>query len=254
MIWRIFLVGFAMLFAAPLSAQTADEPDAASILARATEAMGGEQWAKAESLILTGHAEFWDASGPAPARRAERYVMYRTFDPARSAAHGAEGKVRIIAEQEGRTLFTIGYDGATTWTEKGIVPAAQADAMWASNFGFGIIRHAMKPGFVAERVADRNVEGHALYIVRLTDPTGTVTLFGMDKGSYAVRYMGFMTPRGWHERIYDDFYHPPSAPQWLQAGRVTLYYNGVKQNTVYWTSAEVNAAIDPAVFVITKNE
>ena len=74
MVWRMIWAALALLLVAPLSAQTtqdppAEEPDAVTILARATEAMGGEQWANAQSLILTGHAEFWDASGAAPARR-----------------------------------------------------------------------------------------------------------------------------------------------------------------------------------------
>ena len=136
---------------------------------------------------------------------------------------------------------------STSWNERGIIPKAEADAFWASNFGFGIIRHARDPGFTAVRVADDSVGGRPLLSVRLTDPTGAVTLFGIDRASYAIRRMSFATPRGWHERIYDDFVRlKPSG--WLQARSVTLYYNGVKQNTVHWRDAVVDGPIDDALF------
>ncbi len=218
-----------------------------AILERATEAAGGDAWANAKSLVLKGRAIFWGPSGADPRSEAGDYAMHREYDPARSAAHAAEGKVRIIANHAGKPLWTVGYDGQTTWTEKGITPAAEAEGFWASNFGFGIIRHAAEPGFKAERVADRNVGGHLLYMVRLTDPTGGATLFGMDQKSFAIRYMGFMTPRGWHERHYDDFIRLKD-PDWLQARNVTLYYNGQKSNTVIWSDVKVNVAIDPALF------
>jgi hypothetical protein len=65
------------------------------------------------------------------------------------------------------------YDGLNTWNDTGAVPKAEADGYRASNFGFAIIRHAMKKGFKSERLADGNVDGHPVFIVRLTDPKGT---------------------------------------------------------------------------------
>jgi hypothetical protein len=59
--------------------------------------------------------------------------------------------------------------------------------------------------------------------------------------------MAFMTPRGWHERHYDDFVRLKN-PDWLQARSVSLFYNGVKANTVFWKTTKVNAQIDPALF------
>jgi hypothetical protein len=235
------------LTAAMLGSAAADTPDGATILQWATQAAGGDDWAQARTLMLSGRAEFWGASGAAPRSRADSYVMWRVFDPQREASHGAEGKVRIIAKAGDKQLFTVGFDGQTTWTERGITPKAEADAFWASNFGFGIIRHALKPGFKAERVADGKVDSHALYMVRLTDPQGGVTLFGIDQTSHAIRTMGFATPRGWHERHYDDFVRL-SQPNWLQSRKVTLYYNGVKSNVVYWERFVVNGAVDDAVF------
>jgi hypothetical protein len=250
----IWMAGLAAVCAGiaglPIRAAThgsTDTPDGITVLQRATAAAGGEAWAKARTLMLSGRAEFWGPSGAAPRSAATSYVMWRVFDPERSASHGAEGKVRIIAKDGDKLLFTVGYDGQTTWTERGITPPAEADAFWAANFGFGIIRHALKPGFKAERVADGAIGGHTLYMVRLTDPHGGVTLFGIDQQSHALRTMGFTTPRGWHERHYDDFVRLTN-PDWLQARKITLYYNGVKANVVYWDRYVINGEVDPAVF------
>lgn len=228
-----------------------ETPDGAAILARATEAAGGDAWARAKTLTLWGHAIFYGRRGAAPRAKADDYRMWRVFNPDRKAAHTAEGKVRIVANAQGKPMFTIGYDGATTWNERGIIPKAEADAFWATNFGFGIIRHAADPGFTADRVPDDGIDGHPLYMVRLTDPDGGVTLFGIDKASYAIRTMGFATPKGWHVRTYDDFV-TLTHPRWLQARHVTLYYNGVKANEVFWTDTRVDAPIDDALFTPPK--
>lgn len=241
---RALLISVA-LAAAPLHAR--EQPDGPAILARAADAAGGEEWANAGTLVLEGRAVFYAPTGSAPRSTADSYKMWRVFDPARAAAHGAEGKVRIVAKSGERVLFTVGYDGATTWNERGVVPPAEAEAFWASNFGFGIIRHARKPGFKAERVPDGAVGWHALHMVRLTDPSGGVTLFGIDAKSGAIRTMGFMTPKGWHERHYDDFVRL-TKPNWLQARKVTLFYNGVKSNEVFWDKVEVNVDVDDALF------
>ena len=236
----------ALLCAAPAFA--ADDPDARTILARATDAHGGARWADVGTLELVGSAVFWGNSGAAPTSAPDSYIMHRAFDPDRQAAHGAEGKLRITVSHQGQRVFTVGFDGTNTWNDKGVVPKAEADAYWASNFGFGIIRHAAKPGFTATRLADSNVEGHPVYMVRLTDPVCSDSLFGIDQASHAVRMVGFATPRGWHVRSYTDFFRPAAAPWWLQAGKVTLTYNGVKQNEIYWHDVKVNAPIDASLF------
>lgn len=236
-----------LFLCAPAVPGNADELDGPAILARATNAAGGEGWARAKSLVLEGRAEYWGPVGENPKSRSDSYIMYREFDPSRKFAHGADGKIRIIASNKGRVIWTVGFDGETTWNENGIIPKSEADIFWSNNMGFGIIRQAGKPGFKAERVADGMQGRHALYLVRLTDPKGGVTLFGIDRQSYAIRTMAFMTPRGWHERHYDDFVRLKN-PDWLQARTVTLFYNGVKANTVYWRTVKVNQTIPPAVF------
>jgi hypothetical protein len=39
-------------------------------------------------------------------------------------------------------------------------------------------------------------------------------------------------------------------PRWLQAGKVTLFYNGVKQNEVHWKQAEINVQVDQSLFSV----
>jgi hypothetical protein len=240
-----------MLWAMPANGKPA--LDGRTILARATEAAGGDDWANAKTLVLRGRAVFWGKTGEQPTSIPDSYIMHREFDPNRQAAHGAEGKLLIAVSDNGKPVWKVGYDGTTTWTDKGVVPKEEADKMWASNFGFGIIRHALKPGFKAERLADGNVDGFASYMVRLTDPSGTESLFGIDRNDYSVRMVGFLTPRGWHVRTYGRFFRAKAMPKWNQAGIVTLYYNGVKQNEIHWDSVEINVPIDPAIFAPPKS-
>jgi hypothetical protein len=100
---REWLAACVLTTVAAVAHAQADEPDGPRILHLATEAHGGDDWAKVRTLMLAGRAEFWGLVGAQPRSRAERYQMWRVFDPDRTAAHGAEGKVRIVAESAGKT-------------------------------------------------------------------------------------------------------------------------------------------------------
>jgi hypothetical protein len=218
--------------------------DGRAIIARAFEAAGGKEWAGAETLALSGRAVFFGA-GAAPRVVADNYRMWRAFEASRSAAHGQAGKVRIESHSGERLMFLVGSNGDISFNEKGIIPKAKADAFWADNFGFGVIRSALGPGFKLERMPDDNVDGFPTYTVKVTDPTGTTTLFGIDKTSHFIRLAGFATPSGWHVRTYDDFV---AKPGWTQARKVTLYYNGVIANQVFWQDWTVNAPMAASLF------
>ncbi len=238
------------VMAAPGAAQTKPVSPAASaraILEAAIETAGGDVWLAPRTLALSGTATFYAPGNAEPVSEASDYRMWRALDPGRTVAHGPDGKVRITAKRGDSVMFDVGYDGATTWTDKGVMAKGDADAYWAANFGFGIIRSALHDGFALGRAPDRIVDGHRVELVRITDPGGAPTLFGIDPDSHFIRYMGFRTPRGWHERTYDDFVML-AAPRWLQARTVTLYYDGIKANTVHWTGYRVGAPIDPAIF------
>ncbi|MFZ4689911.1 MAG: hypothetical protein ACOYLS_11785 [Polymorphobacter sp.] len=244
------MTGWLAVLAVPAIMAAAPAPDAAitgrTIVERAFAAAGGRGWAEAKTLALTGRAVFYGA-GSAPRSTVDDYRMWREFEDVRTSAHGEAGKVRIEARHQGKPVFLVGSDGTTSFNEKGVIPKAEADAFWASNFGFGVIRSALGSGFRLDRLPDDNVAGHDCWMVRVTDPAGTATLFGVDKASAAIRLAGFATPRGWHVRIYDDFVRL-KQPDWLQARKVTLYYNGVKANEVFWTSYTVNVPIAPELF------
>ena len=247
---RTIWAGVFAVLAAPAAAEPAHvspEASARAILAAAIETAGGDAWLAPRTLMLSGTATFYAPTAAAPVSEASDYRMWRALDPGRTVAHGPDGKVRITAKRGDTVMFDVGYDGATTWTHRGVMAQIDADAYWAANFGFGIIRSALHDGFALGRAPDRVVDGHRVELVRITDPGGAATLFGVDPESHFIRYMGFRTPRGWHERTYDDFVILAN-PRWLQSRTVTLYYDGVKANTVHWTGYQVGAPIDPATF------
>ena len=82
---RLLLLGFLMLLPATVVAAR-DTPDGTTILARAAEAHGGDGWANARTLVLSGRAVFWGATGATPRSSADDYRMWRVFDPGRTAA------------------------------------------------------------------------------------------------------------------------------------------------------------------------
>lgn len=232
--------------AAPLAGHGHQASGAREIVEEAVAAHGGDIWLEPGTLILSGEATFYTSDRATPRSHADDYRMWRVLDPARDTAHGADGKVRITAKSGAQVLFEVGYDGETTWNERGIVPKAEADAFWASNFGFGIIRSALRDGFTLESAPQREIDGALLDLVRVIDPQGQQTLFGFDAASRFIRYMAFGSPRGFHERFYDDFVRLENG--WVQARSVTLFYDGVMSNRVFWRETRVGEAIDPAIF------
>jgi hypothetical protein len=205
------------------------------------------------TLHLKGHGTFFPGGTAASKVIAERYEMWREMDPNRTVAHGADGKVRIEADRGGAPMIRVAFDGTTTYTADGPMDPAKAAAYWANNFGFGIIRQALKPGFTLTRLPDDWIDGHAVYVVRIVDPSGQETVFSFDQAKAFVRRVGFATPRGWHERTYDRYFSQ-SKPRWLQAGRIRLTYNGVVQNILIWEQVKVNPVLAAEVFVIQPSQ
>lgn len=236
----------ALCLAAPLAAdEHALSPRA--IVEAAVAAHGGDAWLAPGTLTLAGHAVFFTKDGVAPRSTSDDYRMWRVMDAGRTVAHGADGKVRITARSGEQVLFEVGFDGETTWNQDGIVPEDQAAKFWATNFGFGIIRSALQEGFTLKHAPPRETDGYAIDLVRIIDPQGQETLFGFDRESHFVRYLGFDTPRGWHERHYADFVRLPDSG-WVQAREVTLFYDGIKNNTVFWREIAVGEPIADSLF------
>jgi len=253
--WLVGMLALCSAAIAPLQADTPLSPR--EVVERGLAAHGGDLFLDPRTLRLEGTATFFDPATGKVRSVADDYRMWREFERGRTVAHGADGKVRILAKDGERALFEVGYDGATTWTQDGIMPKDRADAYWASNFGFGIIRSALDEGFSLSFVPSRMVDGHSVALVRVIDPGGQQTLFGFDSESGFIRYMAFDSARGFHERIYDDFIRLPTkgeATGWVQARSVTLLYDGVINNTVLWTKTTIGEPIDPAIFAPPQRE
>ena len=219
----------------------ADELLAADeIVRRAHKAAGGEEWVRPHTLYLLGNSTFFEGTS---ATHMDRHEMWRASESRKESAHQASGKVRIRSSQDGVTRLDLAFDGTTTYVN-GVPSDEPSDSRrWASNFGFGVIRHALDPGYSLTRLPDDSVDGSPTFTIRVTDPQGGDTMFGIAQTDYAILKVAFDTPRGWHERIYSDFFSRPES-NWKQPGLVRLYYNGIKQNAVRWTTFIVN---DPAI-------
>jgi len=223
---------------------------AREIVERVHAAAGGEAWLHAGTNVMRGDATLCRDGDPGRCVHADRYVMYRVY-PAelRHGAHAGSGKFRLDAFDGERRIFQIAFDGERSYDQDGPVPPERASADEASAFGFSAIRFALEPGFTVERVVDDQVEGHPCYFIRVTDPTGTRTLFGVDRQDFSVRSASWQTPKGLHQRLYSDFYRVGDAG-FLQPGRVRHYYDGVKSVDIRWTSAVIGEPIPDSVFVL----
>lgn len=233
--------------AMPAAIQVSPELSAADILARAHEAAGGDSWVHPGTLKLTGYniirrdgAEIvWD-----------RYAMWRVYAEDKADAHAVGGKVRIEAWTDDTLAMLLTFDGRSTYNQNGLMEDQSANAMWGANFGFGAIRNGLDEGWSQSRLPDDLIDGAPAYMIELTDPSGGATRFGIRQSDHAVTYVGFDTPRGWHERRYSNFFAKPGV-SWIQPGRVRLFYDGVKANEAIWTDFEVGEAFDDSVFVVT---
>ncbi|MGJ8563026.1 MAG: hypothetical protein ACSHXY_05685 [Alphaproteobacteria bacterium] len=222
------------------------ELSAADIMAQAHEAAGGEAWSRPISLAMDGYAVFYKNGSAA---KHETHRMWRVYEAGKTDAHKVDGKVRIESLRDGIAVIDLSFDGSTTYTPQGAQPQSESDNQWSSSFGFGVIRHALDDGYSLKRLPDDLVDGRPVFMVNVMDPSGGETRFGIAQDDRAILKVGFDTPRGWHERIYSNFYSN-IAESWSQPGRVRLYYNGVKANEVIWTSYEINKPLKACLFVL----
>ena len=223
---------------------------AVEIMSRAHEAAGGEVWTRPESLAMDGYAVFYKNGKSV---KHEHHRMWRVYDAQKTDAHKVDGKVRIESVLNGTPVINLSYNGQTTYTPQGPQPKSESDKRWSSNFGFGVIRHALDEGYKLERLPDDLIDGKAAYMIKVIDAVGGETQFGIAQNDYKILKVGFDTERGWHERIYSNFYSNPTE-SWVQPGRVRLYYNGVKSNEVIWTSYSINQELPDCLFVLPETD
>ena len=240
----LLVAGIGLLAAAQITAASGDEAE--QIMERATARAGGDNWRLADTIELRGEATLYRNG---EAAQASDYRMYRVYPRALDAAHTTTGKFRLDAEAGKRTLFRISFDGERMYDQNGPMDPEAAERLAASSFGYSAARFALTEGFSLERLPADQVEGHDCDFVRVRDPSGTQTLFGIDASSHEIRLVAWDTPQGWHHRLYSDFYWV-EEPGFLQPGRVRLYYDGVKTADINWRSARINVPLTEELFVL----
>jgi hypothetical protein len=228
-----------------------DTLEAREIIERAYAHAGGDEWVNPQSLLMEGYGLFW--RGSEGFVRYEPYRMWRVYPETKDDAHAADGRVRIEALNQGEVVFQIAFDGTQTYDQNGLMTDEADSERWSSNFGFGVIRHALDDGYGLRRGPDDYVDGAPAYTVTIIDPAGGETLFNIRTDDFALLRVGFDTPRGWHERIYSQFYRNEDGG-WLQPGRVRLYYDGVKANEIYWTSFSTGEEFPVEMFQLGSGE
>jgi hypothetical protein len=163
--------------------------------------------------------------------------MYRVYPTELThGAHAGSGKFRLDAYDGDRRIFQVAFDGTRSYDQDGPLPPERAISDEMSAFGFSAIRFALQPGFEVERLTDDEVEGRPSHFVRVKDPSGTRTLFGIDKEHFYVLSAQWQTTKGWHRRQYSEFYQLTDG-RFLQPGRVRHFYDGVKTADIRWRSA-----------------
>ena len=216
----------------------------AEIITRAHKAAGGLTWARPKSVAKSGFAIYYKNG---QSLNHETHKMWRVFGA--EILSESNDKVRIYSVKDGEPVINISYDGRTTYTDKGAQPKTDADRGWSSSFGFGSIRHALQTGYKLERLPDDMVDGISAFMVRITDPSGHPTTFAISHEGYKILMAGFETARGWHERIYSDFYSN-LGDDWVQPGRERLFYNGEKTNEIIWERYAINQELPACIFVL----
>lgn len=222
------------------------ELSANEIMQRAHQKAGGEFWRRPQSLTLKGYGIFYK-DGDSVIH--EKHHMWRVFEAKKSNAHKANGKVRIESFQHGKPVFIVSFDGQHTYDLNGKQEPSAADQRWASNFGYGAIRHALDEGYELQIQPDDTIASRPVYRIKVIDENKGETYFGIDKEDFKIVKVAFDTPKGWHERIYSKFFSKPEY-SWLQSGQVRLYYNNTIANTIIWEDFEVNEKLPDSLFVL----
>jgi len=229
--------------------EQAEQLTADGIMAKAYEKAGGQFWQKPLSLSLFGNGIFYFEKDTFIH---ESHAMYRVYESTKEDSHAANGKVRIESYRNGVPIILLTFDGEHTYDLNGRQDKSEADSRWASNFGYGAIRHVFDEGYSLELHGEDVIHGKPTHTIKLIDPNGGESFFDIRKLSYEIVKVGFDTPRGWHFRLYSQFFQKPEY-SWNQAGKVELYYNDKKSNEIYWTDFAVNEKLSDELFVIKTN-
>ena len=228
------------------SAVSVNTHSAEEIMIKAHQKAGGEFWRRPQSLSLIGHGIFYQGQDTLIH---ESHKMYRVYARDKNNAHRANGKVRIESYRDGTPVILLSFDGEHTYDNTGKQDKSDADQRWASNFGYGAIRHALDPGYSISLIGEDTVKQQKTFTIEVTDPTQGITNFDITQDKFEIVKVAFDTPRGWHHRIYSNFFSKDKY-SWHQAGLVELYYNDRKSNEIIWIDFDVNQDLPNELFIL----
>jgi len=219
---------------------------ASEIMAKAHVNAGGKFWSQPKSLVLKGHGIFYQGQDTF---LHETHNMYRIYEATKKEAHSANGKVRIESFRNGDPIILLSFDGQNTYDQNGKQAQSDADKRWASNFGYGVIRHAFDENYSLSLLGIDTIKGNTTFTIEITDPNQGKTIFDITQESFDIVKVAFDTPRGYHHRLYSKFFKKEKY-NWNQAGLVELYYNDVKTTEILWEDFEVNVDLNDGLFLI----
>ncbi len=231
-------------------AQSSDDRalDAAEIVRRAQAAMGGDQWLRPTSYHLHGHLlEYPD--GPGDPIRHDPYDLWRIHPDTKPDGHLADGQIRVSSFVDGEPRLQIAFDGSETYDVNGPTGEGADSPFWRTSMGFGMFRFALDDGYSLEREPDDHVDGAPVFSVTVIDPSGGRGVFSLRKDDYRMARVAFATPRGFHERRFDNFFTKDGI-SWVQPGRTRSWLNGVRAYDFIYTDFEVNEEIPIETFRI----
>ena len=245
----IFVLSFAMSSCVNNNNKQFETPNitAREAMEKAHARAGGDFWKNPRSLTLKGYANFYQGDDTL---HNETHNMWRVYASKKEDAHMATGKVRIESIRDGIPKILLTYDGNNTYDLDGKKEKSEADNMWSSAFGYGAIRHTLDEGFSISVEGEGMVKNQNTVIIKVVDPSGGETFFDLTIGDYKIVKVAFDTPRGWHHRLYSEFFEKEKY-SWLQPGLVELFYNDIKANEVIWEDFEVNESLPDSLFVLT---
>jgi len=220
---------------------------AEELLQKAHAKAGGDFWKNPKSLTLKGHANFFQGDDTL---HNEIHNMWRVYATKKEDAHVANGKVKIESIRNGEPKILLSYDGYNTYDLDGKKEKSAADNMWSSAFGYGAIRHVFDEGYSVSTSGEDMVKNQNTVTVKVVDPNKGETFFDITLGDFKIVKVAFDTPRGWHHRLYSNFFEKEEYT-WLQSGLVELFYNDIKTNEVIWEDFEVNESLPDSLFVLT---
>lgn len=223
---------------------------AEEVMLKAHEKAGGDFWRNPKSLTLKGHANFYQGDDTL---HNEIHNMWRVYATKKEDAHVANGKVKIESIRDGEPKILLSYDGNNTYDLNGKKEKSAADNMWSSAFGYGAIRHVFDEGYAISISGEDMIKNQNTVTVKVTDPNKGETFFDITLGDFKIVKVAFDTPRGWHHRLYSNFFEKEKYT-WLQSGLVELFYNDIKTNEVIWEDFEVNEILPDSLFVLTYNQ